>query len=231
MCTCACHNATVVLRRCKATYVSSSDASQIYYGELNFMAVMLPVSAVAAAGVSASDRCARPTLLLADSVVVCRPRCQLLFCLLAPLHWPHWYELVLQRQHNAYLTRNWALDRVHSRSLGRIFAFFDNVTFRPNIHLWARYSNGLSLCQVWWFQFQPFWFYCAVIITRFRLWMNLNKNIYCITQLFICNSAFVTARRKRTFAGLKRRLWFRRRRHLLNSAGLRQCCELFNPLT
>jgi len=25
----------------------------------------------------------------------------------------------------------------------------------------ARYRDGLSLCQVWWFYFQPFWFYCA----------------------------------------------------------------------
>ena len=32
-------------------------------------------------------------------------------------------------------------------------------TFWPNINWLARYRDGLSLCQVWRFWFQPFWFY------------------------------------------------------------------------
>ena len=35
------------------------------------------------------------------------------------------------------------------------------LTFWPNIHCWARYSDGLSLCQLWQFWFQPFWSYRA----------------------------------------------------------------------
>jgi len=35
------------------------------------------------------------------------------------------------------------------------------LTFWPNINWWASYRDGLSLCQVWWFYFQPFWFYRA----------------------------------------------------------------------
>ena len=33
--------------------------------------------------------------------------------------------------------------------------------FWPNIHWWARYRDGLSLWQVWWLYFHPFWFYRA----------------------------------------------------------------------
>ena len=29
------------------------------------------------------------------------------------------------------------------------------------IHWWARYRDWLSLCHVWWFYFQPLWFYRA----------------------------------------------------------------------
>jgi len=47
----------------------------------------------------------------------------------------------------------------------RLFALFDPVTltltFWLNIHWWARYRDRLSLCQVWRFYFQPFWFYRA----------------------------------------------------------------------
>ena len=35
------------------------------------------------------------------------------------------------------------------------------LTFSPNINWWARYRDGLSLCQVWRFWFKPFWFYNA----------------------------------------------------------------------
>jgi len=33
-----------------------------------------------------------------------------------------------------------------------------SLTFWPNIHWWARYRDGLSLCQVWRFEFQPYGF-------------------------------------------------------------------------
>ena len=35
------------------------------------------------------------------------------------------------------------------------------LTFWPNIKWVARTHDGLSLRQVWWLQFQPFWFYHA----------------------------------------------------------------------
>jgi len=54
--------------------------------------------------------------------------------------------------------------RPASQSPFRIFltAWPWPLTFWPNINWWARYRDGLSLCQVWWFEFQPFWFYHAV---------------------------------------------------------------------
>ena len=51
---------------------------------------------------------------------------------------------------------------------GHSIAFLHFVTLWPwpltlwrNINWWARYREGLSLCQVWWLYFQPFLFYRA----------------------------------------------------------------------
>ena len=54
-----------------------------------------------------------------------------------------------------------ATRRCHTAFLSRRYALCDHVTFWPNIHWWARYRDGLSLCQVWRFGFKPFWFYRA----------------------------------------------------------------------
>ena len=81
-------------------------------------------------------------------------------------------------QHEA---RGWALDRVHNSRRweathrsdtaphGCFVATFLHfltlwaltLTFWPNINWWARYRDGLYLCQVWRFYFQSFWFYRA----------------------------------------------------------------------
>jgi len=85
---------------------------------------------------------------------------------------------------NKKLTRGWALDRVHNSRRCRLCARWAlsqrhltaphgclvatfltlwpwPLTFWPSINWWARYHDGLSLCQVWRFNFSLFGLLCG----------------------------------------------------------------------
>jgi len=51
------------------------------------------------------------------------------------------------------------------------------LTFRSDIYWWARHRDRLSLCQVWRFLFQPFWFLsCGQTDTESQTWWLLWRD-------------------------------------------------------
>ena len=74
------------------------------------------------------------------------------------------------------------------------------LTFWPNINCWVRTRDGL--CQLWWFYFQPFWFYHADKQTESQM---LSKRL--LPQL---SSAWVITKKNikmRLIIGCKLALW------------------------
>ena len=69
---------------------------------------------------------------------------------------PHWSSMAVERGYSNILA---------AMLLQFVTLWPWPLTFWPNINCWARYRDGLSLCQFWRFDFQPFRFYRADRIT------------------------------------------------------------------